>query len=139
MSSTKPDFSGTWRLNRERSLLQIAAPDDTIFVVEHREPALRITRTHVVGDTRDTFSLDLTTDGREVSIEREGLRLRSRAGWEGETLLFDSHVTRGADEGTNTVRYTLAADGGSFVAEERFRSKALNYDNRWVLDRVEPA
>lgn len=56
----------------------------------------------------------------------------------GETLVFDAHVTRGADEGTNTVRYTLAADGRSFVAEEHFRSTALNYDNRWVLDRVEP-
>lgn len=59
----KPNFTGTWKFNPANSVLQIPAPDATVFVIDHREPVLRISRTHIVGEKQDTFSLDLTTDG----------------------------------------------------------------------------
>ena len=132
----RPDFSGTWKFNPARSALQIPAPDSTLFVIVHREPRLRITRTHVVSDRSDTLVLDLTTDGREAALDRDALRLRCRAFWEGDTLVFDSRILRGDGEATNVVRYSLAADRGSFLAEERFRSPSLSYDNTWVLERA---
>jgi hypothetical protein len=132
----KPDFTGTWRFNPAQSVLQIKAPDSTEFIIEHREPALRISRTHTVGEERDTFSLALTTDGREVAADRGELKVRCRAYWDGDTLVFDSRLIGAGEEATNVVRYTLANGGQSFRAEERFRSRALNYDNLWVLDRV---
>jgi len=107
-------------------------------VVDHREPALSISRTHFAGDTRDTFSLDLTTDGREVPVVRTDVRLQCRAYWDGEILVFDTRLVRAGDEATNVVRYVLSEDRGTLVAEERFRSASLNYDNLWILDRVEP-
>lgn len=134
----KPDFTGTWNFNPVRSVLHIPAPDATIFVVDHREPALHLTRTHVVGELRDTFSLELTTDGQFVSTEREGLRLKARAYWDGDTLVFDTRLVRDGNEATNVVRYTLSDSRETFVAEECFRSGSLNYDNVWWLDRVEP-
>jgi len=131
----KPNFTGTWKFNPSKSLLQIPAPDSTIFVVEHMEPVFRLSRTHVVGDKSDTFALDLTTDGTEVDIVRGDLRLRARVYWEGETLVFDSHVVRGGEDASNIVRYKLAGTLDSLVAEERFRSKSLCYDNIWLLER----
>ena len=131
----KPNFTGTWKFNPGKSSLQIPAPDSTIFVVKHRESVFRLTRTHVVGDKSDTFTLDLTTDGKEVDVVQGDLHIRARASWEGETLVFDSRVIRGEEEGNNIVRYKLADTLDSFVAEEQFRSKSLNYDNLWVLER----
>jgi len=132
----KPNFSGTWRFNPGKSVLQIMPPDSTLFVIDHREPLLRISRTHVVGGESDTFTLDLTTDGREVTLERGDLRLRARAHWDDATLVFDTKVIRSGEEGANLVRYGLAPNLESLIAEERFRSKTLNYDNTWVLDKV---
>jgi uncharacterized protein (TIGR00369 family) len=133
----KPDFTGTWTFNPAKSVLQIPAPDATVFAVDHREPALRISRTHIVGEKQDTFSLDLTTDGREVAVDRADVRLRARAYWDGDTLVFDTTLVRAGEEATNVVRYTLSSDRRAFVAEERFRSASLNYDNIWTLDRAE--
>jgi hypothetical protein len=133
---TKPDFSGTWVFDPGRSRLEIAAPDATTFVVEHREPMLRISRTHVAGDRSDTFSLDLTTDGREVVVDRDGLSMHARAFWNGDILVFETRLVGAGEEGTNVVRYKLAQDRNSFVAEERFRSRQLNYDNRWFMGRA---
>jgi hypothetical protein len=132
----KPDLSGTWRFNHAKSTLQIPAPDETIFIIDHRDPVLRLTRTHVSGESRDTFSIDLTTDGAEVTAERGDLQLVSYGSWDGEVLVFDTRLRRGGVEGTNIVRYTLAPDGRSITADERFRSEAMNYDNVWVLEKA---
>jgi RimJ/RimL family protein N-acetyltransferase len=132
----RPDFTGTWRFNPAKSSLQIRAPDETLFVIDHRDPALHISRTHRIGERQDTFSLDLTTDGSEIRVDRAGLRLRARATWEGDGLVFDTRLLRTGEEATNVVRYSLSRDGELFLAEERFRSGSLNYDNTWLLDRV---
>jgi hypothetical protein len=57
---TKPDFTGTWKLNHGKSSLQIPAPESTIFVIEHSEPHFHLERTHVFGGNSDTLSIDLT-------------------------------------------------------------------------------
>lgn len=132
-----PDFSGTWNFNPARSALQIKAPDATRFVIEHSEPLLRLSRTHTAGGKSDTFTLDLTTDGREVAFDHAGMRVLARAYWEGNTLVFDSRLLRGKEEASNVVRYSLSEDGKTFTAEERLRSREMNYDNVWVLERAE--
>jgi len=119
-----------------KSTLQIPAPDDTLFVVDHREPSLRISRTHTIGEKQDTFSLELTTDGHGVSVTRDDVHLHANAHWDHDTLVFDTRLVRGGEEATNVVRYRLAADRLSFVAEERFRSASLNYDNIWIMEKA---
>src|SRR5262245_13311903 len=119
----KPDFTGIWRFNRGRSSLQIPAPDSTTFVIEHREPRFHPSRTHAVGGTSDTFSIELTTDGEPVTCNHVGLEIQARLRWEGETLVFDSELVREGTRAANVVRYRLADAGQSFVAEERFRSE----------------
>jgi len=136
---SKPDFSGTWKFNADRSSLQIPAPDSTRFTIEHREPHFRLSRTHVVGGSSDTFSIELTTDGRDVVQDRRGLQIRARLYWEGETLVFESILTRDEEQATNVVRYSLAEHGDTFVAEERFSSERQSYENLWVLDRQQSA
>lgn len=136
---SKPDFTGTWKFNAERSSLQIPAPDSTTFMVEHREPHFRMSRTHVVGGSSDTFSIELVTDGSEVVQDRGDLQICARLYWEGETLVFESILTRDEGQATNVVRYSLAEHGETFVAEERFSSERQSYENLWVLDRQQSA
>ena len=131
----KPDFSGTWKFNAQRSVLQSPAPEVTVFVIDHREPLFRISRTHVFGGKTDTFNLELTTDGKEVLGEHGLLHFRARAYWEGETLVFESEIEQGKERGVNLVGYTLSENGSALIAEEHLRSTRLNYDNRWVLDK----
>ncbi len=131
----KPDFSGTWTFNRARSVLQIPPPDSSIFVVTHREPNFRLSRTHVYGGKSDTFTLDLVTDGREIPFAHGELKTVCRAFWEGDVLMFDSHLVKDEEHATNTVRYTLSAESNTMIAQERFRSERLNYDNMWILER----
>lgn len=134
---THPNFSGTWKFNSNRSSLQIALPESIGFVIEHREPQFHFERTLVVGGHKDTFAIDLTTDGNTLVTHHEGLEIRATLIWDGDSLLFDSKVERDGVQGTNVVRYTLSEDGHVFTAEEQFRSSDYNYDNLWVFDKLE--
>jgi len=134
-AAPKPNFTGTWKVNLQKSKLQIPPPESSVFVVEHAEPRLRITRTHVFGGKSDTFTIQLTTDGQETVLRDAQRTIYSRAYWEGNVLVFDSRIVMEAGEATNVVRYRRAKDGQSFTARERLRSPKLNYDNVWVMER----
>jgi len=133
--SLKPDFSGTWRFNAEKSRLQIPPPDSSTFHIEQKESDFFLTRTHVYQGKADTFSIRLTTDGKEVAQEMSGRTVRVRLNWEGSDLIFDSILAVSGREASNVVRYHLSEDGKTFIATERFRGPELKYDNVWVFDR----
>jgi hypothetical protein len=95
----------------------------------------RLTRTHVYNGKPDTWTIDLTTDGKEV-IQQEGNQtLHVQLHWEGDQLVFDSKIILGDREATNIVRYQLSEDGETFTALESFRGPRLKYDNVWVFDK----
>jgi hypothetical protein len=131
----KPDFTGTWKFNPNRSLLQIPAPESTVFVIEHNEPYFRLERTHVFDGKSDTFSIDLTTNGEAVALASAGFEIQASLRWEGDALLFDSRLERQREHATNLVRYRLSDDGQTFTAEERFRGSQYSYENKWVFDK----
>ena len=83
----------------------------------------------------DTLKLHLPTDSKEVVGEHGELRFRSRAYWDGETLVFETNIAQKDEDGVNIVRYTLSDTGDLLLADEHFRSRTINYNNMWVLDK----
>ncbi len=132
----KPDFSGVWIFNRERSRLEIPSPDSTTFVIEHREPNFHLERTHRLGSTDDTFSIDLTTDATEVAFNRDDVEIHARMFWDAEVLVFDSELRRAEERGTNIVRYRLDDGGTTFVAEEEMTYGGHRHRNLWIFHRL---
>jgi hypothetical protein len=131
----KPNFSGTWKFNPEKSKLQIPVPTSSTFRLDHREPEFHLSRTHVYDGKSDTWGVDLTTDGKEVIQESADQTIHIRLYWEGNDLIFDSKIVMKDREATNVVRYHLSEDGKIFTATERFRGPRLKYDNIWVFDK----
>ncbi len=131
----KPNFSGTWKYNPDKSDLQIPPFDSSSFVIEHHEPCFQMTRTHVIGGKTDTLTVVLTTDGSPNVLHHGGLEIHSTLHWEEDMLVFVSSFMREGSEATNTVRYRLEPDCRTLVAEERLRSSRIHYDNIWVLDK----
>src|SRR6266496_4647262 len=101
--TTKPNFTGTWILNLKKSTLQIPQPTSTTFRIRHDEPDFHLSRTHVHGDQSNTWSMDLTTDGKEHYQKDGDIEVRARLSWQGTSLLFDVKFNRKGDEGVETV------------------------------------
>ncbi len=101
--ASKPNFSGTWKFNPQKSALQLPrVPSSSIFRIKHQEPSFELSRTHVWGDRSDTWGITLTTDGTPV-IKKDGEAVnRFRAYWLGDALVFDGVLDSEGDWATIT-------------------------------------
>lgn len=131
----KPNFTGVWKLNLQKSKLEIPPPTATTFRIDHREPHFHLSRTHVYGKQSDTWSADLTTDGKEYYQKEGNLETWTRVYWDGDSLVLDQKIKLNGKEGTNVVRYSLADNGRTFIALERMRTPRFSHENRWVFDK----
>ncbi len=132
----RPDFSGTWQLNQEKSRLELAAPSKSIFVIEHQEPRFKLTRTHTWGERSDTLSFEYTTDGEEHHRKQGNYESWARMSWLGDELVLDMRMSYKGEEGTNVVHYRLADEGQTFIAAEWYHMASKIRHNLWVLDRL---
>ena len=122
------DFSGRWKLDKTKSALPSASPDDLVEVIDHRDPQLRITTTSK--DWSADFWLNIqkpiavtlfaltipewvaTTDGVERSEKYGPAELKSKTYWEGERLITAWSLERdGRPEITGEWVRSLSADG----------------------------
>jgi len=133
----KPDFSGAWVVNPQKSqLADWAKYDSTTITIEHKEPKFRFHRVSIKAGKTDEATYELTTDGVEKVEKEGGGTSRSRLSWDGDALVFEDTMSLpGLRQVTDVVRYTLKDGGRTLVAEEKFRGLVVKYDNLWVADR----
>jgi len=134
----KPDFSGEWSLNKEKTRLQLQqlnAMEKAVVTIEHREPLFRLHRTFTIDGKDNSVSFELNADGKEVEREEGTRRLFSRLYWESESLVFSTRILAAEGEATNVVRYSLLENGRVLRAAELFRGPRFSYENLWVFDR----
>ncbi len=131
----KPDFSGTWVFQPDRSSLEIRAPESSIFSIDHQDPHWRLERTHVYDGKEDTLGMELLTDGVPVVREIHGVEVHTRLYWDDDVVVFESSYTRGGKESHTVVRYRLAEEGRTFIAEERLEREDASHRNTWVFER----
>lgn len=131
----KPNFTGTWKFSTSKSSLQVPAPDSSTFVIKHQEPQYHFTRTHIIGEDSDTFSIDLTTDGREYVQSIGDVGMHARLYWDGDMLVFDSILSQGDMQVINVVRYHLEDNGQTLIADEHAEGGQHAHDNHWVFDK----
>jgi hypothetical protein len=114
---TKPNLSGTWKLNLGRSkLAALQRRGSSEYRIKHSEP--RLVMEHVFDGRSETYSY--MTDGKErvANTSLQGLVTRAKAYWEGGTLVIGKHQETSIGEATSIRRYTMSQDGQSLIVTE---------------------
>jgi len=106
-AQTKPDFSGTWKLNREKSKFARGGPDGLLIKIDHKEPAFSENWTVSTPDGERSFQAKYTTDGKETEQEVMGRMAKTSAKWEGDALVIEFK----SEGGFFKRKITLSADG----------------------------
>jgi hypothetical protein len=136
-SATKPDFSGTWILNRQASTLSPGA--DTVqsaqWQIDHRDPAFRKKAAFVMAAGPRDFEFELQADGIETEGGPPEAVTACRLAWEGDGLVvtFRTRLPHGVM--VVAFRYELVDDGRRLRASEQLRGTDHDQDNIWVFDR----
>ena len=106
-AQTKPDFSGTWKMNREKSKFERGGPDAILIKIDHKEPAFAENWTVSTPDGERSLQAKYTTDGKETEQEVMGRMSKTSAKWEGDALVIEFK----SEEGFFKRKITLSADG----------------------------
>jgi hypothetical protein len=109
---TKPDFSGLWRLNLEKSTFRGPLPKELLVRIEHREPHLTQTMLIVAADgveQEQTFTYETT--GRESTITTGLGDGQSRGHWNGSELVIDSVLNTPNRTFRFSDHWSLSSDG----------------------------
>ncbi len=142
-SERRPNFTGTWILNPQKSKLESENPPiASKFIIQHRDPRWRLKRTHIYRDgMHNTWSITLTTDGKHEAVQHDGSggQAITRMYWDGNVLVLDMRLTdaRGLT-GSNVVRYSLSTDGKTMTALEHEEYPGGKVTNEWVFGKEAP-
>jgi hypothetical protein len=105
----KPDFSGSWVLDKEKSDFGgTPAPESMSEVIEHHEPNIVITTTTKHSSGEDRRVVRYTTDGTENANEFAGHQVKTATHWNGDKLVTVVQDQAGMQFTENRA---LSADG----------------------------
>ena len=119
----KPDFSGTWNLDKSQSEMgggpgggpRMMSPSMTI---EHKDPQLIIKRKFDFQGEERTQEMKYTTDGKpNTNPGFRGNTVKSKTHWDGDKLVTEA--TRETPQGTMETKetYSLSSDGKTLTVE----------------------
>ncbi len=132
----KPDFSGHWKMNVERSEFgPLPKPDKVIRKIEHREPKLRMVSTQSGSRGEVTGEYNFVIDGTEQVNKVGNVEFRIRPRWEGSVLYIE---TRRPVEGGELVlrdRWSLSTDGRTLTVRTNVSSPGGGVDMTALFDK----
>ncbi len=124
----KPNFTGTWELNVEKSNLDGAPLSKLVVQVDHKDPVLTYTATGTAAGEDFSETETFTTDGK-AATDSHGNEMRVH--WDGSSLVFESVGTQGTDSG----RLTISSDGKSMIRDYERKSSSEPQKRHEIYDK----
>lgn len=112
-AASKPDFTGTWKLNLEKSDLGGAPITVLVVQIQHRDPEFKYTGKGTADGQDFEETGTFTTDGKPSPDSHGGTMT---AHWEGDMLV--SEVAGPDGSPAYTSRMTLSADGKTTIRDQ---------------------
>jgi hypothetical protein len=138
VAADKPDFSGQWKLNLEKSDFgPMPKPDKADYTVTHKDPDMTIKTVMSSSQMGEmTVEIKIFTDGREFTNEMNGQQIKGTAKWEGKSLVVTSKFQVQDAEIKFIQKWTLSDDGKSLTQEISISSPQGDLQQKAVLDKV---
>ena len=132
----KPDFTGTWRMNEEKSAFDKQGPPKgaTVLKVEHREPKLTETIFHEP-EPKAMGTVEYVTDGSEGTNVVMGSRMKCTAQWERRELVIATWGSFGTNEMRLTDRWQLSGDGRTLTMMRKYEGQGGPQEQKLVFEK----
>jgi hypothetical protein len=131
--SQKPNYTGTWLLNFEKSKLEDKTTGLTgqIFIIKQEGDKFSLKIYHIYGDKKKKIGFKMVADGntRRVKIIFKG-RLEQKENSLQATMWRKNYL--------NIVNYKFGTNQNEFIADEVFTGRPKNHHSIWVFDREVP-
>ena len=135
-----PNFTGTWTLDAAKSDFgPMPPPDSLVMVIDHKEPALKVTTTQKsqMGDSSNDSTY--TTDGKENVNKMRGPAgdqdVKSTTKWSGTTLTTSRTIeAQGMSIGIDDS-WDLSADGKVLTVNRQLKTPQGDLNMKLALNK----
>ena len=137
-AQSKPNFSGTWKLNVEKSDFGVLPPSNSrTDVIDHQEPNLKDSVSDDGAQGQQNYTLSMTTDGKEAVNKPGGLDMKSTAAWAANSLVVNAKLQfQGSDVVIKTT-WALSDDGKMLTENVHLESPMGETDQKMVFEKQE--
>ena len=127
------NYSGTWRLNMEKSKLEHKPKGLTgsVFIIKQKGDEFVLTRYHIFGDKKKKLSFTMVADGKTRKVK---VLFKGKLEQKENSLL----ATLWRKKFSNVVNYKFGANENEFIADEVMISRPNSHHNIWVFDMEIP-
>jgi hypothetical protein len=116
IAADKPDFSGTWKMDPDKSVFGPVPPTTSMTLeIDHKDPAISLHQTSTGPEGDRNVTAKYSTDGKETVNDFMGTEIKSKTHWDGRTLVIDSSLDAGGAEVKLTGKWTLSDGGKTFT------------------------
>ena len=140
----KTNFSGTWKLNVEKSEFgPIPAPSTATQLIEQKDSDFKCTYDTATDEGKDHAVLTFAADGKEVTVPADSPNAHQgqfnpqtiKADWDGPCLIVtETGVYSGMDVHSKRT-YSLSADGKVLTIALHLTLSMGDLDLKWVYDK----
>lgn len=111
-AESRPDFTGTWKLNVAKSDLGARPITELTVVIDHKDPSFKYDVTGVAGGNNFEQREEITTDNKPAESENGTV---ATAHWDGPVLVIEAKSPAG--EVIENTGLSVSADGKTMVRE----------------------
>lgn len=141
----KPDFSGTWVMDKNRSFSNPAGLEQTLIVVHTGDQIKLESKLVTTRGGEQTVNESYTLDGKETEFTpsgaQPGAKGKRKASWlpEGRGIVIEDNVTSDTPKGPVTSlvtrKWTLSADGSTLTVDYYFDDQRGSFEAKRVFVR----
>jgi len=134
-AQTRPDFSGTWKQNMEKSPTKSSWLKSYVNKIELQDASLKVIVTMVGDRGENTYTRSYTVGKEEKSQDREGDQFTTSVKWEGNALVFETVEKEHDAILTSKEVWTLSDDGKTLTKTIHRLGPKGESDQKYVLER----
>lgn len=137
MAAGKPDFSGEWKLNVDKSDFgPMPPPTSQVQKIDHKDPVIKINTAQSGAEGDVVMDAAYTTDGKESKNNIRGAEAKSVAKWDGDALLIDTKLDFQGMEITLKMSMKMSEDGKSINSKTKIMTPQGDFDLASVFEKV---
>ena len=139
----KPDFTGTWLMDKNRSFSNPAGLEQTLIVVHTGDQIKLESKLVTTRGGEQTINESYTLDGKETEFtppgNQPGAKGKRKASWlpEGRGVIIEDTVTSDSPKGPVTSqvmrKWALSADGSTLTVDYYFDDQRGSFEAKRVF------
>jgi len=135
-SGDKPNFSGVWKLNVDKSDFgPLPGPDSETDTIEHNEPNIKLAVSQQGGQGKQEYQFEMAINGKEQAIKMGPRDVKTTAQWEGSALVVNAKLMFQDMEVTMKQVYTMAPGGKTVNVNVHLASSMGEADQKMVFEK----